>query len=212
MFKFQARKSRGVRRTSVRRSGIEMRRNAEAGHSTPSSNFTWCPRCGQAALAADTPKSFRCGACGFGFFLNTAAAVAALITEGDRLLVTERRHDPAKGTWDLPGGFIDPGESVEAGLRREIREELNLEIVSADYCFSAPNHYEFEGVQYATVDLAFRCKVADIHRLRAGDDVAACRLVPFADIAVEKFGLGSIRRIVARFLEGGLMILTGAEG
>lgn len=167
-----------------------------------SESFTWCPKCGREALAAAAASAFRCRACGFGFYLNTAAAATALITEGDRLVVAERQHDPAGGTWDLPGGFLEPGESVEDGLRREIREELNLTIVSAAYFCSAPNRYEFGGVVYATVDLAYRCTVADIDRIRAADDVAAWRLVPFAEIAIEKFGFCSTRGIVGKFLQG----------
>ena len=49
------------------------------------------------------------------------------------LLVVTRNRDPAKGTWDLPGGFLDPGETYEQGLRRELREELNLDIFALRY-------------------------------------------------------------------------------
>ncbi|MHC5060247.1 MAG: NUDIX hydrolase [Planctomycetota bacterium] len=108
--------------------------------------FQYCPRCGGDKLAAATVKSFECPDCGFGFFLNTAAAVGALITDGQgRLLVTVRKAEPAKGTWDLPGGFTDPGESVEETVRREIKEELGLDIISMRYFCSFPNIYEFGG-------------------------------------------------------------------
>ena len=97
-------------------------------------SFRYCPRCGRDKLRAATVKSFECPDCGFGFFLNTAAAVGALITDEEgRLLVTVRKGEPAKGTWDLPGGFADPGESVEETVRREIKEELGLDIISLSY-------------------------------------------------------------------------------
>ncbi|MCP4712464.1 MAG: NUDIX domain-containing protein, partial [Planctomycetes bacterium] len=119
--------------------------------------FRFCPRCGGDKLGAASVKSFECPDCGFGFFLNTAAAVGALITDDEgRLLVTVRKDEPAKGTWDLPGGFTDPGESVEETVRREIKEELGLDIISLSYFCSFPNIYEFGGVSYFTADLVYQ--------------------------------------------------------
>jgi len=78
------------------------------------SQFRHCPRCGASALERHSEKSVSCPACGFLFFFNIAAAVAALITDPEgRLLVTKRALDPAQGTLDLPGGFVDPHETAE---------------------------------------------------------------------------------------------------
>ena len=89
------------------------------------SPFNHCPKCSHGGLAPDSVKSFRCPTCDFVFYLNPAAAVAGLVVNADGdLLVVVRNHEPAKGTWDLPGGFLEPGETCEQGLRREIREEL----------------------------------------------------------------------------------------
>ena len=63
-----------------------------------------------------------------------------------RLLVVVRAEEPEKGTWDLPGGFADPGESIEESVRREVREELGLEIASMRYLCSYPNTYEYGGI------------------------------------------------------------------
>ncbi len=72
-------------------------------------------------------KLWHCESCDFEFYLNVAAAVAALITDEEgRLLVVVRAEEPRKGMWDLPGGFADPGESAEEALGRELAEELGL--------------------------------------------------------------------------------------
>ena len=162
----------------------------------------YCPRCGKNGLAPDSVKSFRCPACDFLFYLNPAAAVAGLIvnTDGD-LLVVVRNHDPSKGTWDLPGGFLEPGETCEQGLRRELHEELNLDIVALRYFCSAPNEYAYGDVVYATVDAAFICDVNPAQTFQADmDEIVFAKFLPLSEIKVENFGLPSIRRIVTEFL------------
>lgn len=163
--------------------------------------FRYCPLCGAETLYPNTHKTFKCGGCGFEFFLNTAAAVGALITDSEgRLLITVRKAEPAKGTWDLPGGFVDVSESAEQALRREVKEELGLDILSADYLYSVPNTYEYGRVTYQTVDLVYRCEAADASKAQACDDVAAVLFKRREDINPERFGLASVRKIIRRFL------------
>ena len=54
--------------------------------------------------------------------------VAAVIRRGDSVFATQRGYGDFKDWWEFPGGKIEPGETAEAALIREIREELNAEI------------------------------------------------------------------------------------
>jgi 8-oxo-dGTP diphosphatase len=62
---------------------------------------------------------------------HVIGCVGAVIKDGaGRLLLIKRGHEPGKGLWSIPGGRIEPGESDESALVREVREETGL-IVAA---------------------------------------------------------------------------------
>ena len=89
----------------------------------PLEDFHHCPHCGRPTFEVHNAFSKRCTSCGFEFYPNAAAATAALIlTERDEVVCVLRNNEPAKGTLDLPGGFVNPGESLIEGLKREVKD------------------------------------------------------------------------------------------
>lgn len=60
--------------------------------------------------------------------MKTIEVVAAIIIRNGKVFATQRGYGDWKGWWEFPGGKIEPGESPEEALRREIREELDAEI------------------------------------------------------------------------------------
>ncbi|MBQ2123048.1 MAG: (deoxy)nucleoside triphosphate pyrophosphohydrolase [Bacteroidaceae bacterium] len=72
---------------------------------------------------------------------KTIRVVAAIITEGERILATQRGYGAFKGMWEFPGGKIEADEMPEQALQREIKEELQLEI--AIQRFVSKVHYEY---------------------------------------------------------------------
>ena len=168
----------------------------------PLSLFKYCPLCGSPHFEENNEKSKRCADCGFVYYFNSSAATVAFILNGKgELLVCRRAKEPAKGTLDLAGGFIDMYETGEQGVAREVLEETGLEVSQATYLFSIPNTYLFSGFLVHTLDQFFLCKVKDDSCLRAMDDVAESFWFPLSEVNPEEFGLNSVRQGVIRFLQ-----------
>lgn len=163
--------------------------------------FHYCPRCGSDNFLIHNEKSKRCGACGFVLYFNPiAATVAVIFNEKRELLVATRGKEPAKGTLDLPGGFLDCFETGEQGVAREVLEETGLEVVRATYLFSIPNTYLYSGFLEHTLDQFFLCQVNQKDALVAKDDVVQLRWLPLEQINPNDFGLHSIREGIKKIL------------
>ena len=163
--------------------------------------FQFCPRCGaERASAAQSAAPFRCETCGFLYFFNAATAVAALILRDDgKGLFIRRAKDPAKGRLALVGGFVDIGESAEHALRREVREEVQLELDELRFISSFPNEYSYQDTIYPVVDLVFLARTPDHDRAAALDGVASFEWLDPHVIDLEDLAFPSMRDAVTRF-------------
>lgn len=93
--------------------------------------FRYCPDCG-ACLTERSSTDLRpqqCAGCRGVHYHNSKPCAGALVTRDDRLLLARRAREPFHGYWDIPGGFLDPGEHPEAAVVRELEEETGLTVV-----------------------------------------------------------------------------------
>jgi NAD+ diphosphatase len=131
-------------------------------------DFRFCPLCGSKEFGQRGPTVFVCGQCDYHHHLNPVVAVAAFLPDpSGRILMIRRGSEPSKGKLGAPGGFVDIGETAEAALHREIKEEVNLEVVSLEYLCSHPNEYPYRGRIVQVLDFFY------IGQVRAWDDAAA---------------------------------------
>lgn len=89
---------------------------------------TFCAWCG-GRLGPRDGAAQRCPACGEAYYHGAKPCAAVLVLdETGRVLLGRRAIEPARGRWDLPGGFCEPDETPEACAVRELREETGCRI------------------------------------------------------------------------------------
>lgn len=166
----------------------------------PLHQFRYCPKCGAETFAENDEKSKVCRSCGFVYYFNPSAAVACFIRNAaGEWLVVRRGKEPARGTLDLPGGFVDLHETAEEAVAREVREETGLHLESCRYLCSLPNIYRYSGFDVHTLDLFYVGEVADFSGAVAADDAAEILFLRTEDMDPALFGLRSIRSAVEYF-------------
>jgi ADP-ribose pyrophosphatase YjhB (NUDIX family) len=165
----------------------------------------FCPSCGEDTLQQHCLKSLQCAICQCTLYLNPAAGVGAIITCGADILLAVRGQEPCAGKLDIPGGFVDYGETAEQALARELKEELNLdvdidlEMASPTYFCSFPNTYPYRGIVYQTLDFFFLIPLHQKPVVRAGDDVAAYVWMRRADLSLEEIAFASGRQALFEY-------------
>jgi len=101
------------------------------------SRHVFCPGCGQKTRAKDAGWSRLCVDCSTEHFPRTDPVVIMIVAHGDRCLLG-RQHNWPKPFFSALAGFVEPGESLEEAVRREVREEAGVEVGSVRYLASQP--------------------------------------------------------------------------
>lgn len=98
----------------------------------------FCSRCGERTVIAAAGHVRRCPACGAEHYPRTDPAAIMLVTDGqDRALLGRQVHWP-EGRFSTLAGFVEPGESIEAAVVREVAEEAGVTVGSVQYVTSQP--------------------------------------------------------------------------
>lgn len=95
-------------------------------------SWHFCPRCAARLEPKAGERAKECGACGFvGYPPIAPAVIVAVVRDGKLLLATSRRFRP--GLFSVLAGFVEAGETLEACVHREIREEVGIEVTDIKY-------------------------------------------------------------------------------
>ena len=118
--------------------------------------------------------------------MRPEVCVGAIAVSGERLLLIRRGRGPAAGSWSLPGGRVEAGETLAEAVLRELAEETGLEGV----CDELVGWVERMGPDHHFVILDFAVTVLEPREPTAGDDAVEAEWVPLDEVAHRRLADG----------------------
>jgi ADP-ribose pyrophosphatase YjhB (NUDIX family) len=157
----------------------------------------FCSACGSADLGFrvppdDTLPRHVCGACGVIHYQNPKVVVGCLPVWQEQVLLCKRAIEPRRGLWTLPAGFLENGETLQAGALRETLEEAGARVVLE------PLYAIISLPQISQIYMMFRATLSDLD-FAPGTESLEVRLFDEADIPWQEIAFRTIGRTLRRF-------------
>lgn len=141
-------------------------RAAQVAHFARTHRF--CGACGGPTERVRGEQALRCSACGHAFWPRISPAMMVLVRKGEAILLARHAKVP-HGRYTALAGFVEPGESVEDAVHREVREEVGLEVTDLRYFASQSWPFPHSLMLAFTAEHAggeIRCDPAEIAEAR----------------------------------------------
>lgn len=160
--------------------------------------MNFCSACGQPValqqLTTDSRPRYVCAACQTIHYENPRVVVGCFAHWQDRVVFCRRAEEPGAGLWMIPSGYLEHGETLQAGAVRETLEEAGLRIDPARLDLYAV----WSLPPLGQVGVSFRVELSEPPSLRAGSECNAVALwsvdeVPFDYLAWGSTAIGAIR-------------------
>lgn len=157
----------------------------------------FCSSCGSADLAFrvppdDTLPRHVCAACGAIHYQNPKIVVGCVPTWDERVLLCRRAIEPRRGLWTLPAGFLENGETLQAGAMRETLEEANARVALG------PLYALISLPQISQVYMMFRARLLDLD-FGPGSESLEVELFDEAQVPWERIAFRTIARTLRRY-------------
>lgn len=166
--------------------------------------INFCRRCGSSV----TKKSDGYYLCQKGhelFYKNSGLAASLVLVDGEgRMLLATRAIQPGKGKLDIPGGFVDFGESLEQACAREIEEELGLtpaDYGKPEYLVGALNTYPYGGEELYPYDVFFWARIKPGATFEPRDDISGAEWYDLAAFNTEQLAFMTARQAITLLKE-----------
>ena len=157
----------------------------------------FCSECGSPGSyripAGDNRERFVCDDCDTIHYVNPRIVTGCLPFHKDQVLLCKRAIEPRKGWWTLPAGFLENGESIADGARRETLEEANARVreLSLYTVFSLPH--------ISQAYMFYRAQLADLD-FSAGEESLAVELVSLDDIPWDELAFPVITSTLKHYI------------
>ena len=160
--------------------------------------MNFCSNCGETVVLKKPPGDDRsryyCESCGAIHYQNPRMVVGCIPEAGDRILLCRRAIEPCYGKWTLPAGFLDNGETVAAGAKRETLEEAHARVeILAPYALYNICHVN-------QIYLMFRARLKD-NNFHAGSESLDVRLFKQKDIPWEAIAFRVINATLLKYFD-----------
>jgi 8-oxo-dGTP diphosphatase len=143
--------------------------------------YNYCPGCGGklAAVPLDHTWRLKCTSCNNIFYENPAVGVAAIILDQDhKLLLGRRKRGKFKGLWCIPCGYLEYDEDIYDSVKRELKEETNLDIEAGQVFSVKSNSHD---PHQRSVGIWFKARIIG-GELKPGDDLCELDYFPLDNL------------------------------
>lgn len=166
----------------------------------PSKAYKFCPRC-SGDLIWEKENLLICKNCNFKFYINQSPCNAVIIeNEKKEIMLVKRKFDPMKGYWDLPGGFMNAYESLQDSVKREIKEELGVEINLGKIIGVYKDIYVFQNIANPVIGIVVLAKIKK-GIIKVSDDISTYKYFPKDKVLKQKLAFPSIKQGVSDYLK-----------
>lgn len=143
---------------------------------------SFCPECGSSLTQKEVDGRNRlfCRECSEVIWQNPKPVAWLLVQKGEEYLLVKRAHQPDKGEWDVPGGFLELEESFEEAAVRELEEETGVEIDSEE--IEMYDTLSFGRADEHVIGVVFHAQIDEKPELKAMDDAEEARFWSVEDI------------------------------
>lgn len=134
-----------------------------------------------------------CATCGFVDYVNPRIVAGAVAHRDGRILLCKRAIEPRKGYWTLPAGFLETGESLEDGVKREAQEEAcaDLELEALLAVYSIP--------RISQIQIFYRARL--LNDPAPGPESEAVRLVEWDEVPWKELAFPSVKWALEHYRE-----------
>lgn len=173
-------------------------------------NFKYCPNCKTKIKMSN--RLIDCTNCGFHLYINPAPTNGLILeNEKGEILLVKRKVPPKKGYWDVPGGFIDFGETLEQSLKRETREELGINIFDLKYFSSTADRYPYKNINYHTLCFLMTAKTSDTKKIFARDDIDGYKFFTKSNFPFDRIAFPQLKTVFKKYLSAAKKSPSGVE-
>ncbi len=162
--------------------------------------FKFCPFC-KGKFLEKGPNLLECESCGFKFYINPKPTTAVVLENSEgKILLVKRNSEPYKGMWDLPGGFIEPQETAEESARREIKEELGIEVGTFKIIGTFWSYYTYQNVEYPILGIGLVGKIKKPNFKINKEEIAELKFFAKNEIPLEKVAFKDVKEVLKTYL------------